>query len=177
MQRDELKEDFGYGGDAPFTVDLPYQVAWLVAQKICPGPSFGFQPNWKRIADLRQKIHEALIYFDGLIAENPESKEVPHPFVLSITPDEAWILDQVVPFDGVGGDGANFLMALYRGLYARYKDIPIELTERLRQPRWKFDNLEIEKEELPKQDSIQDLEKRDFTAEDQENDEGLTLTS
>ena len=166
-----LKDEFGYGGEEPFTIQLPLDVAWLITQKVCPGPSFAGSPVWRKIVDLRQKIHEALITMAAM--PPPQPGEKPPSVPLTITTDEAWVLDQVVPFDGLGGGGEKFLMSLYRGLYARAKGIPIELTEAVRKsdsplPEFDFDLKKPEPE---------DLGKRDIVPTEPASDDNLLATS
>ena len=123
--------EFGYGEPETFEVPISHAVAWMISQKVCPGPGFGGHPAWKSIMALRQKINEILLIFDANpLPDGAMSDDRTIPLVVTI--DEAWTLDQVVPFDNLGGGCTKFLLALYRGLWARYHGLPLEAADPLR---------------------------------------------
>ena len=173
-------EEFGYGGVEPLTVQMPHDIAWLVTQKVCPGPSFmSARPDlWEKLVTLRQKVHEVLFSFES--KPQPKPGEPIDYAPIYITTDEAWMLDQIVPFDGLGGECCKFLMSLYRGLYARAKDIPIEMLEPIRKsddplPDFDFD---LKKDEPPTTtgSDAPDLGKRDITDVSEPDDDLLAAT-
>lgn len=128
---DEWPFDGLLGEPETFEVPLSHAAAWMISQKVCPGPSFGGHQAWKPIVALRYKVNEILLKFDA----NPLPAGAPpddRTFPLTVTIDEAWILDQVVPFDNLGGACTKLLLDLYRGLWARYHGLPLEAADRLR---------------------------------------------
>lgn len=110
-----------------FTIGLVPNTAWLLRSKITPGPRIQVAPENAALAetvyDLRNKVNDALVSFTS----DPERKSFP----ITITEEQAWIIDQVVPYDG-DGIGAKLLMQIIRGLWGikhGISDFPVRTSK------------------------------------------------
>ena len=97
----------------PLTIDRT--AAWLVQKAVQPSitlpeemdgtPVYVWQKNARA---LREKINNTILRFE----DEPETDEV----IIEIARDEAWILDQVLPFDQ-SDTHVDILLQVFRGLW------------------------------------------------------------
>lgn len=95
-----------------FTITLKRDTAWMLRAKLTLGPRFSMNPELEQNADsvyeLRGFINDALVS----LYSNTDRLDYP----ISINEDQAWIIDQIIDFDG-GGDRTKLLMQIIRGLW------------------------------------------------------------
>lgn len=118
-----------------FTISLSHDMAWVLRNKILPGPriegapAFAFSQADDLIRDLRVKVNSAILRF----RDEPDLGEVKLP----LTEDEGWLIDQAIYFDGLTGPGTQLLLQVFRGLWGIEYNLPENLVE---DPRGGWDN-------------------------------------
>lgn len=110
-----------------FVVTLGYDMAWVLSRRLQPGPST-FGPPWREtVVALRHKVDDVLLRFYDEGRPLGEGQD-PEPIEISITEDEAWMIDQVINFDGIGGSGTQLLLQVFRGFWSVRFDLPQKLA-------------------------------------------------
>lgn len=99
------------------TIALDRDMAWVLSRRLQPGPG-AFGPPWREIlVPFRHKIDDALLRFhDG--AHYLNEGQDPEPIEIGVTEDEAWMIDQVIAYDGIEGAGTQLLLQVFRGFWA-----------------------------------------------------------
>ena len=108
-----------------FEVKLTRQTAWLLAEKVLPGPSFltmghGDEEVYNKLVTLRLKINSAILRF--------EDEEGLRDVNITISTEEGWLIDQVIKNDGPEGLGHKLLVQIYRGLWGLDYNLPTFLV-------------------------------------------------
>ena len=108
-----------------FEIKLTRQTAWLLAEKVLPGPNFlthgfGDQDVYKQLVNLRLKINAAILRF--------EDENGLRDVDITISTEEGWLIDQVVKNDGPDGLGHKLLVQVYRGLWGLDYQLPTILS-------------------------------------------------
>lgn len=102
-----------------FDIALVPRTAWALRKNLTPG---GFDlPGRERLVCLREKINDAILRF---VDEGDALESVD----ISVTEYEAWIIDQVIEFDGIGGPGTDLLIQVFRGLWGLRYGLPTTLA-------------------------------------------------
>jgi len=105
--------------EATFPVKLTERMAWLIRNKVVPGPYFRHESTaiadttrraHDMISGLRRKINAAILRF----VDEPDLEQAD----VSLTEDEGWMLDQIVSPDGQAGEATDLLIQVFRGLWA-----------------------------------------------------------
>ena len=116
---------------ATFTVRLVHTAAWMIAQRITPGASLvRADPEGAMLRNaiiaLRHKVDDAILRFADETAYDANGKWLRGPrwVDITITVDEAWMLDSVIGFDALGGAGYDLLLQLYRGFWSLRYGLP-----------------------------------------------------
>lgn len=111
------------------TLNIPIEInanlAWFIREQLRPGPSVEkghpASEGREKIYNLRLKVDAAILRF----IDEDDLKVVE----IRITPDEAWMIDHTVNFDGPDGIGTQLLIKLFRGLWAHEMGIPLDIVE------------------------------------------------
>ena len=108
--------------DETFSLTLDRMAAWVIQKAVQPGiqlpdnmdgiPVYIWQKNARA---LREKVNNTILRFE----DEPETEEV----TIDIGRDEAWILDQTIPFDQTEA-GVDILLQVFRGLWRLDKNEP-----------------------------------------------------
>ena len=120
--------------DRSFTVTLTPATAWLLRNKITPGPRIAIMPSLQMekigevVYGLRQKVNYSILRF---LDEDTNKVEI------EVTEDEGWLIDDIIPFDGEGGIGTNILTQVLRGFWAVDHNLPQNLVS---DPKGGWDN-------------------------------------
>ena len=108
-----------------FPLKLSHDAAWFLRNRITPGPHLnitGFPTSAQEmLQDFRKKINSAILRFKD--EEGLEEVEI------DVGEDEAWLLDQALPFDGLDGICTQLLTQVFRGLWGLEHGIPGQLAD------------------------------------------------
>lgn len=103
------------------TIHVDHDMAWTLRGRITPGPSFIPIMARDAVVAFRTKVNDALIR----LSDEKDLKKVD----IYLTLDEAWLVDQVVAFDGRGGPGTAILLEIFRGLWENRYDVRLASSE------------------------------------------------
>ena len=120
--------------DRSFTVTLTPATAWLLRNKITPGPPSAMistplsEVVGNIVYGLRQKVNYSILRF---LDEGVNKVEV------DVTEDEGWLIDDIIPWDGDGGIGTSLLTQVLRGFWSVDHHLPQNLVS---DPKGGWDN-------------------------------------
>ena len=111
--------------NSPITITLTKNLAWFLREQIQPGPNLDMGGPAQKLSELGQnlrgKINRALLRF----TDEEELEEVE----LDLEENEAWIIDNVIKYDGEGNPGTELLVQLFRGMWGNEYGLPPKIVE------------------------------------------------